>query len=171
MSEEKAPYGMPQEEETKYTPADLALAAGLLSVQTMQTILQAHIDGKIDLDTYNRLYAAAKSLDVRIHQLTNVLEGEHAEPDESHQEWIDALDLSNWEVTHISHTSSMDVRLEEATMRMHIVLPGGVQAILLRNDVEALARFLAPFAKPLPVPEDDPFEGFKPIPVDLEERG
>ena len=56
------------------TPADEALYASMLSTQAVGAIQQAHVDGKIDLETYNQLFEAAKKAASQIKKLARLLE-------------------------------------------------------------------------------------------------
>ena len=57
------------------TPEEEAIYASLLTVQSVSAIVQAYTDGKIkDLETYNKLYEAAKNADVQVQKLTKLLE-------------------------------------------------------------------------------------------------
>ncbi len=57
------------------TPADEAIMASLLTVQTVGAIQQAHVDGKIDLETYNALYYTAARADTQVRKLVTLLDG------------------------------------------------------------------------------------------------
>jgi len=68
----------PTEEYTP-TPADEALYAHLLSTQVVGAIQQAYVDGKIaDLETYNKLFEAARKADAQIYKLVGLLDAEKA---------------------------------------------------------------------------------------------
>ncbi len=70
----------PDKEHTP-TPADEALYAGMLTTQAVGAIQQAYTDGKIaDLETYNKLYEAAKKADAQVQKLAKTLEAEKVHP-------------------------------------------------------------------------------------------
>lgn len=74
MSEEKAPYHLPVSEET--TLRDESLDTMTASTHLTLTIQQAYNAGKFDLDTYNRLFDAARAVDVQARKLSDHLERE-----------------------------------------------------------------------------------------------
>lgn len=58
------------------TPADEALYLTMLTQQVIGRIQQEHIDDKMDLETYNRLYKIARKADVQAQKLLKRLEEE-----------------------------------------------------------------------------------------------
>jgi len=62
------------EKEHTSTPADEAIMASLLTVQTVGAIQQAHVNGHIDLETYNTLYYAAARADTQVRKLVDLLD-------------------------------------------------------------------------------------------------
>lgn len=58
------------------TPADEALYASMLTAQTIGAIQQAYVDGKMDIETYNKLYEFAMNADGRVRKLAEILEAE-----------------------------------------------------------------------------------------------
>jgi hypothetical protein len=58
------------------TSADEALYAQLLSVQVVRAIQQAYADGKMDLETYNKLYEVARNADGQVRKCVDLLEEE-----------------------------------------------------------------------------------------------
>lgn len=65
---------MDQEETYKPTPADQALYTGLITTKLVGAIQQAHVDGKMDQDTYNQLFKVAREADSEVRKLLAMLE-------------------------------------------------------------------------------------------------
>lgn len=62
----------------QYTPTstDEAIYAQLLTVQVVRAIQQAYTDGKMDLETYNKLYEVARNADGQVRKCVELLEQE-----------------------------------------------------------------------------------------------
>lgn len=66
---------MSKQEEAYVAPvADEVLLTSMLVAQLGMEMLQAHVDGKMDLDTYNKLYDTLSKADVQARKVHRLLE-------------------------------------------------------------------------------------------------
>lgn len=63
-----------KQEDKQPTLADEALFARMLSVQVTGAIQQAHVDGKMDRETYDKLFELARKAEAQIGKLAEILE-------------------------------------------------------------------------------------------------